>query len=80
MSLTQITIGANALVQAAMPAILSPAEGSKTEAELTKFRKNYLGVLQRNALFTAEKIKAIPGLISVTPAGAMYTMVGSARY
>jgi len=76
MSLTQITIGANALVQGALPALLTPAAGSKTESELAKFRNNYLGVLQSNALVTAQEISKIDGLISVTPAGAMYTMVG----
>jgi tyrosine aminotransferase len=75
-SLTQITIGANAIVQGALPAVLTPVEGSRAEAELTKFRKQYLGVLQTNAMFTAKRFQQIPGLVTVTPAGAMYTMVG----
>lgn len=79
MSLTQITIGANALVQGAIPAVLTPQPGSKADAELKKFRSSYLGVLAANAAFTAKAIEQIDGLISITPAGAMYTMVGISK-
>ena len=62
-------------VQGAIPAVLTPQPGSKADAELKKFRSSYLGVLAANAAFTAKAIEQIDGLISITPAGAMYTMV-----
>jgi len=73
--LTTLIVGANTLVQAVVPAVLTPAEGSAEEVSLDRSTGAYLRVLQENAAFTDERLRRIPGLLPVTPQGAMYVMV-----
>ena len=67
-SLSQRIIGANTLVQGAVPAILR-----KTPKH---FYKDTLDLIEENAKLAFHKLSAIPGLKPVMPDGAMYMMVG----
>jgi tyrosine aminotransferase len=74
-SLSQLTLGANALVQSVIPAVLDPIPGSAAEHQLTKFRKSYLGELEHNCRFTVEALSGVCGIKIVAPQGAMYGMI-----
>lgn len=74
--LTQLIIGANTLVQSALPSILTPEQGSKKHEELTQWRKTVMAQLEKNALYTSKTLQAVPGLNVIVPQGAMYVMVG----
>eukprot|EP01095_Lingulamoeba_sp_RSL-Kostka_P001239 TRINITY_DN11769_c0_g1_i1.p1 TRINITY_DN11769_c0_g1~~TRINITY_DN11769_c0_g1_i1.p1 ORF type:complete len:423 (+),score=126.35 TRINITY_DN11769_c0_g1_i1:90-1358(+) len=64
--LSQVILGANSLVQAAIPTMInSPPE----------YYQNCLDILKHNANFIVEKAKNIYGLFPVVPKGAMYMMV-----
>ena len=67
-SLSQRIIGANTLVQGAIPAILN-----KTPKH---FYKDTLNVIEENARLAFHKLSAVPGLKPIMPEGAMYMMVG----
>lgn len=73
--LTTLIVGANTIVQAAIPAVLDPKAGSKEEVDLKQAHKHYMGVLEQNAKYTMEKLKDVPGLEPIEPQGAMYVMV-----
>ena len=59
-------IGANSLIQSAIPEILNTPES---------FHENTMDILQENARLCSEMLKEIPGLRVVEPQGAMYLMV-----
>jgi len=67
-SLSQRIIGANTIVQGALPTILKETPAS--------FFKDTLDVIEENAKIAYERLAAIPGLNPVMPDGAMYMMVG----
>jgi tyrosine aminotransferase len=73
--LTTLIVGANTLVQAALPEVLDPRAGSPEEASLKSAHAHYMGVLEKNAKFTVEKLSKAKGLRVVVPQGAMYVMV-----
>ncbi len=66
-SLSQRIIGANTLVQGALPIILKETPQS--------FFDHTIDVVRRNAEVAFKRLKAVPGLRPVMPAGAMYMMV-----
>ena len=70
-SLSQRIIGANTVVQGALPKILKETPQS--------FFKNTLDTIEANARIAYKKLAAIPGLHPVMPDGAMYMMVGLDR-
>jgi tyrosine aminotransferase len=74
-ALTQLILGANSLVLAALPAILTPSTPEDRDA-MAAFHKDTIARLEENANFTAARLAAIPGLEVVTPQGAMYVMFG----
>jgi len=80
-ALTQITIGANALVQGALPAILTPPAGSQEAQELELCRREYRAMLAANARFAAARFAEMEGkglpvsIPGAAPGGAMYGMV-----
>ncbi len=74
-SLTQIIVGANSLIQAAIPRLLCPTSGSKDERDLQTFSKQYMDVLRTNAQICLNEAKSCPELTVVEPQGAMYTMI-----
>eukprot|EP00943_MAST-04B_sp_MAST-4B-sp1_P004285 g4285.t1 len=74
--LTQLIIGSNTLVQSALPSILTPTKGSQEENELEVWRKATMDQLEKNAFFTLNTLKTVPGLNVIVPQGAMYVMVG----
>ncbi|KAA0157197.1 hypothetical protein FNF27_01822 [Cafeteria roenbergensis] len=74
--LSQLTLGANAIVQSALPAILAPEPGSADAAALEKFHTETVAQLEENAAFTVERMTGVPGLRVVEPQGAMYVMIG----
>ena len=74
--LTTIILGANTIVQSAIPSILTPVEGSEAEKSIKAFSDRYLKILGDNAKFTTERLGKIEGLNVVVPSGAMYVMVG----
>lgn len=73
--LTQLIVGANTLVQAAVPHVLCPVEGSAEAASLKAADEHYMATLQTNAAFTYERLAKVRGLKPVQPQGAMYVMV-----
>jgi tyrosine aminotransferase len=75
MVLTQVIIGANTLIQSILPAILTPAAGSHPARELEQWRAATIAQLESNANLTVERIRAIPFLRPVRPAGTLYVMV-----
>ena len=72
-SLTQLIVGANTLVQSAIPSILDPAE--EDAASIETFHADTLAQLEGNASIVYERLKKIEGLTPITPQGAMYVMV-----
>lgn len=67
-SLSQRIIGANTLIQGALPIILKETPAS--------FFSGTIDVIRRNAELAFERLSKVPGLRPVMPAGAMYMMVG----
>jgi tyrosine aminotransferase len=67
-SLSQRIIGANTIVQGALPSILKDTPAS--------FFNETLDIIEANAKLSFEKLSQIPGLRPVMPSGAMYMMVG----
>jgi tyrosine aminotransferase len=65
-SLTQLTLGANSLIQAAIPELLSLPESFYSET---------LEQLQENAMLASEILSNTPGIKIVFPQGAMYLML-----
>ena len=70
-ALSQRIIGANTLVQGALPDILRETPQQFFDATVN--------VVRRNAELAFERLRAIPGLRPVMPQGAMYMMVGVDR-
>ncbi|KAE9347232.1 Tyrosine aminotransferase [Phytophthora rubi] len=75
LKLSRSTLGANSLVQSAIPGLLTPEPGSAEAQSLMDFKKRYFATLEDNAKFTTDVISEIPGLEVVVPQGAMYAMV-----
>ncbi|KAG3023395.1 Tyrosine aminotransferase [Phytophthora cactorum] len=73
--LSQNILGANSLVQSAIPDLLTPVPGSAEEQSLAGFKQRYFATLEDNAKFTIDTLAKIPGLEVVVPQGAMYAMV-----
>lgn len=67
----QRIIGANTIVQGALPSILKDTPAS--------FFNETLDIIEANAKLSFEKLSQIPGLRPVMPSGAMYMMVGIDR-
>jgi len=67
-SLTQLILGPNTLIQYALPRILN-----ETPA---KFYENTINVLKHNAHICCEELSKVSGLDVVRPRGSMYMMVG----
>ncbi|KAI8996718.1 pyridoxal phosphate-dependent transferase [Gaertneriomyces semiglobifer] len=65
-NLTTLILGANSLIQAAIPSILA---SPKSHFEKT------MAQLERNAHVSAELLTGIPGIRPVVPQGAMYLML-----
>jgi len=74
--LTQLIVGANTLIQGAIPHILCPAAGSSDAVSLAADNAHYCNTLEQNAAFTHERLSRVVGLRPVQPQGAMYVMVG----
>eukprot|EP01040_Poterioochromonas_malhamensis_P009236 gene9235-10025_t len=73
--LTQIIVGANSLIQAAIPRLLCPTPGSKDEQSLQQFSRRYMDILSQNAKLCVELSQACPELTVIEPTGAMYVMI-----
>ena len=67
-SLSQLILGSNSLIQSALPSLLHETPQS--------FYDNTMRQLRDNALLSQEKLSTIPGLKVIVPQGAMYIMVG----
>lgn len=74
-SLTQIVLGANSLMQAAMPRLLCTTPGSKDAQELAAFSEHYMNILRTNADICVAEAETCPELTVIEPMGAMYTMI-----
>jgi tyrosine aminotransferase len=74
-SLTQITLGASSLLQAALPHVLCATPGSKDAHSLQQFMEHYMGILSVNGQLCVEESKSCPELSVIEPKGAMYTMI-----
>jgi len=67
-NLSMLILGANTLVQAAIPGILANTPQT--------FYDKVMGDLHTSAKLCFDKLSAVPGLSPVMPQGAMYLMVG----
>nr|KAJ3422811.1 hypothetical protein HK105_006249 [Polyrhizophydium stewartii] len=65
-NLSQLTLGANSLIQAAIPEILASPQS---------FYDETMHQLEANARVSSELLKGIPGIQPIFPQGAMYLMV-----
>ena len=74
-ALAQMTLGPCTLLQAALPAVLTPAPGSADAAELAAFHADTCARLQEHADVFARRLAAAPGIAVVPPLGAMYLML-----
>jgi tyrosine aminotransferase len=75
LSLSQIILGATTLVQSAMPALLSPAEGSDDATSIAQHHRHYMEVLSSNAKACLAEAQKCPVLSMIEPRAAMYAMV-----
>jgi tyrosine aminotransferase len=75
-NLTQIVLGANSLIQAAIPRVLCPEKDSEDEASLKAFHDKYMDILRSNALLCKSAALECPELTVIEPMGAMYVMIG----
>lgn len=73
--LTQLIVGANSLVQACIPDVLTPAAKSGEETSLNEYSKKYVDLLQENSEAAVEKTTDCPELEVIPAQGAMYAMV-----
>jgi len=73
--MSQLILGANSLIQSALPALLTPAEGSADHAALQAFKADTMHQLYGNACIVAEGLAAIKGVTPIVPQGAMYVMI-----
>lgn len=67
LNLTTLTLGANSLIQAAIPDILENTPDS--------FHEETMSQLESNAQISIKALSGIPGITLVQPQGAMYLMV-----
>lgn len=74
-SLTQITLGASSLLQAALPHLLCPGQRSKDALSLKQFSENYMSILRTNAQICMEEGEKCREISVIQPAGAMYAML-----
>lgn len=74
--LLHVHTGANSLIQATLPRILCPPEGSSDRASLTAFSDRYKSILRENALMVKNAFADAPAITPVVPHGAMYAMIG----
>ena len=61
--LTQVIIGANTLVQSTLPLLLRQSKDSLETEAMKKFNADYVGRLEKHAIYTADRLEAIPGLL-----------------
>jgi tyrosine aminotransferase len=73
--LTQLIVGANSLVQACIPDVLTPADKSKEHSSLNAYAEKYIDLLQNNSKAAVVKTKDCPELEVIPAQGAMYAMV-----
>ncbi|DBA03226.1 TPA: hypothetical protein N0F65_011585 [Lagenidium giganteum] len=73
--LSQLILGANSLVQSAIPELLTPIPNSAASQSLVAFKKQYYEELEQNSAYTTQELSKVPGLHVVVPQGAMYVMV-----
>lgn len=73
--LTQLIVGANSVVQACIPQVLTPAPGSDDEKSLKDYAEKYVNLLSTNSKASVELSKGCDGLEVIEAQGAMYAMV-----
>jgi tyrosine aminotransferase len=73
--LTQLIVGANSVVQACIPSVLTPEKGSNDEKSLIQYGKEYVNLLESNSKASIELSKNCNGLEVIEAQGAMYAMV-----
>lgn len=69
-------LGANGLIQAAIPGILCPEPGSEHQNIMESFAAHYMGTLKTNTQLCSDLLSSCPALRVVRPQGAMYMMLG----
>lgn len=70
-----MSTGANSLVQAVIPRVLTPIPGSSEAISLESFHHSYMTVLKSNAQLCDELTQQVPELTVCIPQGAMYAMI-----
>lgn len=74
MALTALVLGANTLVQSALPGLLCPPPQSPSALALAEYKAQTLALLEAHATFTVQALESIPGVRVIHPQGAMYCM------
>lgn len=73
--LTQLIVGANSLVQACIPSVLTPEPRSKDAKSLAEYAHKYVQLLEENSEAAVKKTADCPELEVIPAQGAMYAMV-----
>lgn len=69
-------IGANSLIQAAIPKILTPEKDSEDEKNLAAFHTRYMDILRSNSVVCKAAAERLPEITVIESVGAMYVMIG----
>eukprot|EP01132_Coremiostelium_polycephalum_P007741 gene7741-9521_t len=70
-SLSQLILGSNSLIQSILPEILD-----KSNVEIQKFFQDINLVLEKNSKLTVDQLSKVDGLKPVESSGTMYQMIG----
>jgi len=70
-----LIIGANSLIQSAIPRVLNPATGSADAHAMTSYMDRYMHILKTNAAMCVEAAAGCPEISVIEPHGAMYVMI-----
>ena len=71
-----LCVGANSLIQAAIPKILTPEKDSADEKSLAEFHEKYMNILRSNAVVCKAAAERLPEITVIESVGAMYVMIG----
>jgi len=74
-NLSTTTLGANTLIQGALPKVLTPSAGSEDSLALSTFHTFYLNLLRENSLLCENVLADCPQVQMIRPKGAMYAMM-----
>lgn len=74
-SLTQLIVGANSLIQSAIPRVLTPAPQTADAHAMSSYIDRYMHILRTNAAMCVYASADCPEISVIEPKGAMYVMI-----